>query len=223
MKTIAIVLLAGHSKRFNFSTLKQFYEVQGKPLAYYAIKPFVESKLIKSIVVVYNDEYFEQTKAIASEFDKKIEFVKGGTTRYESVGNALNFLKDKLSENDNVLVHDGARICLEEDQIGTLLDTLKTYEAATLAIPMEDTIAVIKNGLIEEVPDRSKYMKVQTPQAFKFKAILQAHQLPVCAATDDAQLALAIGIKVAVLEGSKKLNKVTTIEDIEVVKANLEN
>lgn len=223
MKTVAIILLAGNSKRFHCGTPKQFFEVGGKPLAYYAIKPFVDSKYIKSIVIVYRDEFLDRIKSITNEFSdlKKIEYVKGGATRYESVGNAINYLKDKLAENDNVLIHDGARLFLEESQIEELIDCLKDYQAATLAIPLEDTIGVIKNGEIEEVPDRNKYMKIQTPQAFKFKAVLLAHQLPVINATDDAQLCLSIGVKVAVIEGSKKLNKVTTLDDINSVKANL--
>ena len=72
------------------------------------------------------------------------------------------------------------------------------------------------------MPDRSKYMKIQTPQAFKFKTIVFAHRLPNTTATDDAQLCLSIGVKVAVVQGSKKLNKVTTLDDIGSVKINLE-
>ena len=64
MKTIAIVLLAGNSKRFHCATPKQFFEVSGKPLAYYSIKPFADSKVIKSIVVVYKDEYLDRIKEI---------------------------------------------------------------------------------------------------------------------------------------------------------------
>jgi 2-C-methyl-D-erythritol 4-phosphate cytidylyltransferase len=223
MKTIAVVLLAGNSKRFHCQTPKQFFEVSGKPLAYYAIKPFVDSKLIKSIIIVYKEEYLERIKEITKEFPKKkIDYVKGGATRYESVGNAINFLEDKLGENDNILIHDGARLFLEENQIEDLLECLKGYQAATLAIPLEDTIGVIKNKELEEVPDRNKYRRIQTPQAFKFKALLLAHHLPTVNATDDAQLCLSIGVKVAVIEGSKKLNKVTTIDDIKSVAANLE-
>jgi 2-C-methyl-D-erythritol 4-phosphate cytidylyltransferase len=223
MKTVAIVLLAGNSKRFHCATPKQFFEVSGKPLAYYSIKPFVDSKVIKSIVIVSKDEYLDRIKDICKEFDKKIDFVKGGETRYESVSNAINFLENKLHDTDNVLIHDGARLFLEENQIEDLVDYLKEYNAATLAIPMEDTLGVIKNGEIQEIPDRSKYMKIQTPQAFKFKTIKLAHELPVNNPTDDTQLCLSIGCKVAVVAGSKKLNKVTTLDDIGSVKVNLED
>lgn len=222
MKTVAIILLAGNSKRFHCPTPKQFFEVSGKPLAYYSIKPFAESKHIKSIVIVYKDEYLEKIQEIAKEFDKKIDLVKGGETRHESVKNAIEFLKSKMHDNDNVLIHDGARLFLEESQIENLIECLKDYQAATLAIPMEDTLGVIKDGEIQEVPDRSKYMKIQTPQAFKFKTIVFAHRLPNTTATDDAQLCLSIGVKVAVVQGSKKLNKVTTLDDIGSVKINLE-
>ena len=223
MKNIAIILLAGDSKRFANAKAKQFYEINNHPLAHYSIKPLATSKSIDSLVIVSKKEDEEKIKEIMAEFNKPVFYVTGGTSRHESVNNALKFLKDKISDDDNILIHDGARPFLEEEQIKELLKTLKKYEAATLAIPLEDTIALVNDDELQEVPNRNKYMKIQTPQAFKFKTLLLAHENCHLDVTDDSQLCLSIGVKVAVIKGSKRLNKVTTIEDIANVEEIIKN
>lgn len=223
MKNIAIILLAGDSKRFAYTEAKQFYIINNHPLAYYSIKPLALSKSIDSLIIVSKSEDMNRIKEIMDEFNKPVSYVIGGTSRHESVHNALMFLKDKINDDDNILIHDGARPFLEEEQIKELLKTLKKYEAATLAIPLEDTIALIDDDELSEVPNRTKYMKIQTPQAFKFKTLLLAHENCHLDATDDSQLCLSIGVKVAIIKGSKRLNKVTTIEDIANVEEIIKN
>lgn len=212
MKNIAIILLAGDSTRFKSDTPKQLYKINGKPLCYYSLKMFYESKLIDEVVIVSKDEYFAELKKYIG--DKKTHFVKGGNSRFESVDNAINYLKDKIDDNDNVLVHDGARILLIEELLKNLIDALKDSKAATLAIPLEDTIGELDGTNIKSFPNRNGFVKIQTPQAFKFKTIKDAHKVKIVAATDDAQLCLKINEKVKYVLGDKSLNKITTIEDI---------
>ncbi len=223
MKNIAIILLAGSSTRFKHTTQKQFYEIEGKPLCYYSIKPFLESRIVDRIAIVSNPKYFDYFKEITKNNQKEIYLIEGGETRYESVDNALNFLKNKIDSQDNVLIHDGARLFLEEEQIQNLIDALKEYKAATLAISLEDTIALISNNELISVPDRNKYMRIQTPQAFKFSTILEAHKNADPLVSDDSQLVLNAKEKVAIVKGNKKLNKVTTIDDIVIVKEIIKN
>lgn len=223
MKTVVIILLAGSSTRFHHTIKKQFYEIEGKPLCFYALKPFFESKLIDEIAIVSNKDYFDYFAELAKDINKKVHFIEGGNTRFNSVDNALNFLKDKLDENDNVLIHDGARLFLEEEEISELINALKISNAATLAIPLEDSIGEVENGELKKVPDRNRYVRIQTPQAFKFKTILKAHKNADPLASDDSQLALDINESVRVIKGSKKLNKVTTIDDIVIVKEIIKN
>lgn len=218
MKNIAIILLAGSSTRFKCATAKQFYEIEGKPLSYYSIKPFLDSKYIDEIVIVSKPEHFDVFKDLVKDSKKTIHYVIGGETRFKSVDNALRFLKERCKANDNILIHDGARLFLKDEQIKDLIDALKDNKAATLAIPLEDTIALIKDGHIKAVPDRKDYMRIQTPQAFKFATILKAHEQDNLDASDDTQLILNLNEKVMIIKGNKKLNKVTTIDDIVIVK-----
>ncbi|MCF0207413.1 MAG: 2-C-methyl-D-erythritol 4-phosphate cytidylyltransferase [Bacteroidales bacterium] len=223
MANIAIILFGGNSTRFKADTSKQLFEVNGHPLAYYAIKPFVISKLIDKIVIVVNESCENKIKEIAKDFDKDIFFVDGGKTRNESVFNALKSIEDTTKDNDIVLIHDGARLCLEEKQIKSLITALNEYDAATLALPMEDTIATTVSDLIKDVPNRNKYVKIQTPQAFRYSSIMYAHEYnKIADASDDTQLAINCGYDVAIIEGSKKLSKITTIEDIEMIRKYLD-
>ncbi|MCR5332584.1 MAG: 2-C-methyl-D-erythritol 4-phosphate cytidylyltransferase [Bacilli bacterium] len=217
MKNIAVILLAGDSTRFKSDSPKQLFEVNGKPLFYYSVKPFVESKHIDSVLVVSKKEYFGDIKKYFNE----VTTIEGGASRHESVKKAISYLKDKVDDNDNVLIHDGARLFLDDEHILKLIEALKDNQAATLALPSEDTLGVIEDGKIVQIPDRSRYVKIQTPQAFKFMTILRAHQVDAFSASDDAQLCLGMNVKVAYVEGSKKFNKVTTIEDIKMVEGYL--
>ena len=217
MKNIAVILLAGDSTRFKSDSPKQLYKVDGKPLFYYSVKPFVESKLIDSVIVVTKKEYFE----IVQKYFRSVILIEGGATRHESVKTAIFYLKDKCENNDNVFVHDGARLFLDDKHLQALIYALDVNDAATLALPSEDTLGFVSHGMLTEIPDRARYFKIQTPQAFKYKTIAKAHEVDNPDASDDAQLCLDMGVNVAIVEGSKRFNKVTTIEDIQMVEGYL--
>lgn len=217
MKNIAIVLLAGDSTRFQCDTPKQLYLLNDKPLCYYSLKPFYDSKIIDEVVIVTKKEYFPIMISNCS-MSKETHLVEGGRTRFDSVDNALEIIKDFAEPEDNIFIHDGARLNLKEEHIKSLKDALVMNNAATLAIPMEDTIGELKNNDFVAFPNRHRFMRIQTPQAFKFKTILKAHELGLNEATDDAQLVLKLGESIKYVMGSKYLNKITTIEDIDWLK-----
>lgn len=220
MINAAIILVAGDSTRFKSSTPKQFYLLNGKPLFWYALEPFAKAKNINKLVVVAKKEHFEEIKKYVPN---DIALIEGGKTRFESVDNALNYLSKELKDDDRVLIHDGARPFVSEEQINNLLQTLDINEAATLAIKVEDTLGIVNNNYLEKIVDRNNAYRIQTPQAFRFKTILNAHKFKQDNPTDDTQLCLSLGIKVAILLGSKKINKITTIEDLYNVGAILKN
>lgn len=223
MKNIAIILFGGNSTRFKNEVLKQFYIVNDKPLCFYSLQPFLKSNKIDLLIIVTNNAYHDIFKKYLK--DKPYYFVENGEQRFDSVDNALKFLKENrlAGDDDNVLIHDGARPLVEEKNIVDLLDALKTYKAATMAIKLEDTIAKVENGIIVEVPNRNEYVRIQTPQAFKFKTIFDNHIEKKHLVSDDTQLVLKSKEKIKIVEGNKKLYKITTVEDINYLKAMLKN
>lgn len=223
MKNIAIILFGGNSTRFKNDVLKQFYIVNDKPLCFFSLQPFINSKNIDLIIVVTNKNHQDIFEKYLE--NKEYYFVDNGEQRFDSVDNALKFLKanNLADDNDNILIHDGARPLVEEKNIVDLLEALKTYNAATLAIKLEDTIAKIENDVIVDVPNRNEYVRIQTPQAFKFKTIFDNHNVKNHLASDDTQLLLKSKEKIKIVEGNKKLYKITTVEDIIYLKAMLKN
>lgn len=225
MKNSLIILLAGNSTRFSNKIKKQFFSINNKPLIYYTISSFEKSPLIDEISLVCQKEDKTLLNKIIEQynFKKIINIVIGGKTRQESVKNAIDSLS--LKDDDNLLIHDGARPLVSSSFIENIIKALENNEAATAAIKMEDTIAIANNDfVISSFEDREKYYRIQTPQAFKFGVIKMAHELAKNdSASDDAQLVKAIGKKVAIVLGDKKMFKVTTLEDAFYIESIVKN
>jgi 2-C-methyl-D-erythritol 4-phosphate cytidylyltransferase/2-C-methyl-D-erythritol 2,4-cyclodiphosphate synthase len=115
---------------------------------------------------------------------------------------------EAIEDADVVLIHDAARAFLPAAVIDRLLDALETNDGAVPVLPVVDTLARAAGALGETVP-REGLVRVQTPQAFRFEAILSAHRAWTGSATDDAQVARAAGISVATVEGDPMLEKLT--------------
>lgn len=225
MRTSVVILLAGSSTRFKSSVKKQFFEINNKPLFYYAINSFEKSKAIDEITLVVEKSLINEYKNFVDKvgFKKIKNIVSGGKERQESVYNGLQALN--LDENDIVFIHDGARPIVPLDVIDNCIKEAKKYDAVTTAIKIEDTIASINSELdIQDFPNRETLYRVQTPQVFKFGLIKRAHEeFKNQCLTDDAQLVKKLGKNIKIVEGNKIMNKITTIEDINFVKEFIKN
>lgn len=226
MKRFALILLAGDSTRFHSETPKQFYLVNDKPLIYYTIKSFQDAKNIDGILLVSKEEYINKVKDIIVKYNlTKVKGIcVGGNSRQESVYNGLNMLSEVLSPNDIVFIHDGARPLVKEELIDSLINSLDTYQGATAAISSKDTIAMVDNAHMEMVGvlDRSQVYRIQTPQAFHFGIIKEAHEMYKGKnVTDDSQLLQGV-FPIKIVLGDDSLVKITTMEDIKYLKVLLE-
>ena len=224
MKIAAIILLAGRSERFSSNTKKQFFPINGKPLIYYTISSFEKADKIDEITLVSQKEDQAEIEKINAKYNfKKIKrIVEGGETRNESVNHGIKSLD--LEDNDIVLIHDGARPLVPTKVINDMIAKLDKYEAVTAAIKVEDTIGVSASGdKIESFEDRNKLYRIQTPQGFRYKLIKKAHKSCNKNVTDDAQLALALSKDVGIVIGDKRMNKITTIEDINNLETIIKN
>lgn len=216
MNTVAILLLAGKSTRFDSETSKQVFSLGGKPVFTYPLLALNNSNLIQEICVVTDEKNLKEISSFVNDNNiSKAKVILGGETRQESVENGLKFFESKSGE-DLVLIHDGARPLLNEEIIERVIESTKMYGAVTTYIPMEDTAAVSDQGnSIMEFIDRSKLVRIQTPQAFKLDLIREAHKYAGDKyATDDCSLVMALPHQVKLILGSKKLTKLTTLEDL---------
>ena len=218
MKNIAIILLGGTGTRFGDDLPKQFYKVNNKPLIYYTITSFERSPLIDEIVLVANKDHKALLEEVLNEYEftKIKHIVEGGITRQESALMGLFSLKDYLDRSDNVLIHDCARPLVDEEIIKELIEALDTHVGATVALPSTDTVTLIDKNNMEIVGtlNREEVYLIQTPQAFKYGAIFDAHLMYQGKnVSDDTQLLSGI-TPIKIIKGNKKLLKITTKEDI---------
>jgi 2-C-methyl-D-erythritol 4-phosphate cytidylyltransferase len=216
-----IVCAAGQGKRMGLGRNKQFLELQGKPLLIHTLHQWEKSSVIKEITVVVGPGEVEKVQELirGEQWSKAYTVVVGGNERQESVYQGLLSLTTH-SYPDIVLIHDGARPFFALQEIERLIESARLHGAAVLAVPMKDTIKrVTGEGRIEETLDRSKLWAIQTPQAFTYSLIMQAHQWAReegILATDDASLVEKLNKPVYIVQGSYNNIKLTTPEDIDL-------
>jgi 2-C-methyl-D-erythritol 4-phosphate cytidylyltransferase/2-C-methyl-D-erythritol 2,4-cyclodiphosphate synthase len=209
----AIVVAAGKGERAGQGVPKQFARWQGKPLLRHSVEVLASCD-IAPIVVVIPEDWRETALAALAGLDG-IRLVAGGATRQQSVANGLETLTGDAPAR--VLIHDAARPKLPAAVIERLLDALRGHDAAVPVLPVTDSLLHEDNGMMGEPAPREVLRRVQTPQAFRFEAILKAHrdwQGPADAG-DDAQVARRAGLDVALVEGDEALRKLTFAGDFE--------
>lgn len=222
MRVGVIVCAAGQGKRMVLGKNKQFLELQGKPLLIHTLQQWeYSSSDIKDITVVVGQGEVERVEELihSEQWSKNYTVVVGGDERQESVYQGLLAIANP-QQPDIVLIHDGARPFFTLEEVEELIKKTRLHGAAVLAVPMKDTIKRVTNeGQIEETLDRSKLWAVQTPQAFTYPLILQAHQWAreeSIIATDDASLVEKLMSPVYIVQGSYNNIKLTTPEDIDL-------
>ena len=213
-KLAAVVLMAGSSIRFGGPKNKQFCLLNGKPVFAYSIETFAKQKNISDFVIVVNEDNKKDVQNYVSKNNINARLVLGGATRQESVDHALAALN--LDENDVVIIHDAARPLVDAFIINQVAKVAIEYGAATAYIEAVDTTAIQneRNEIVSFIP-RQSVAQIQTPQAFKFGLLKQAHaNVNSNDATDDCSLILKQNHIVKLVKGDKKFHKITTIEDI---------
>ena len=226
-RNTAIVLAAGQGKRMNSKVQKQFLLIKGKPVLYYSLSCFQNSREIEEIIVVTGKDsinFCKQEIIEAYGFSKVKAVIAGGRERYDSVYAGLCACED----SDYVFIHDGARPFLTEDMIRRGKEAVLASGACVIGMPSKDTIKIAdENGMVASTPSRSLVWNIQTPQIFSYTAIREAYerarQQNMADITDDAMVMERFGnMKIKLVEGSYENIKITTPEDILVAEKILE-
>lgn len=224
-KYTAVVLAAGAGKRMNTKVHKQYLEVAGKPLLYYTLKAFEESRVDDIVLVTGAGEELYCRREIVEKYGfHKIKAVTaGGKERYHSVYQGLLAAEG----TDYVLIHDGARPLVEQAVIERCMESVEKYQACAVGMPVKDTIKIVDGELFAKgTPDRSNLWQVQTPQTFSYALIREAYckmlQQEDAVITDDAMVVERMtSVPVKLIEGSYRNIKITTPEDLLLMEAYL--
>jgi 2-C-methyl-D-erythritol 4-phosphate cytidylyltransferase/2-C-methyl-D-erythritol 2,4-cyclodiphosphate synthase len=211
---IALVVAAGSGIRLGGEVPKQFLPLAGKPLLRHCLETFAAHPRVDRVKVVINATYRPLYDAATQGLDL-MEPAIGGATRQESVRNGLESLVGDAP--DLVLIHDAARPFIDVPTIDRTIDVLKEHQGALVAVQVVDTLKRAQGPYSGETVDRSGLWRAQTPQAFHFAPILAAHRKAASGPemTDDAAVAEAAGMKVALVQGIVNNFKVTTRADFE--------
>jgi 2-C-methyl-D-erythritol 4-phosphate cytidylyltransferase len=220
--TTGIIMAAGSSKRFGQNKL--LADINGTPVLAHAIEGFEKSSFISSIIVVVSESIKSSVLKIVKdyEFQKIKSIIQGGKTRQESVKNALDFIKENEISCSIVVIHDGARPLVNHKNIDRCIQGAVKNRAATLGIRPKDTIKQSDSPfskVIISTPKRELLWAIQTPQAFEFELLYEAHEIAVkngYSSTDDCALVENVGIKPVVIEGDYRNLKITTPEDLDI-------
>lgn len=215
MRVAALIVAAGKGERAGGATPKQFQMLGGKPVLRWSVEALrgVPGGL-QSLVIVSNDP--ERTRAIAPD----ALIAPGGQTRMESVQAGLAALAG--DPPDVVLIHDAARPGLDLLTLDRLLDALTTAPATAPFAPGADSLRRIDpEGRLIDCPPRDALVRVQTPQAFSYAAIVAAYAAWPSGrvAADDLEVAHAFGLPARLVLGSSRLAKITHPEDFAVLES----
>lgn len=212
MYNVAVILGAGNSTRMGLDKSKLLLEIGGKTVIERTVDKFLDMAEIDEIIVVCRECDIEKFSELLP--DESVSFVIGGSTRQESVKNAV----ETIDECDYIIIHDGARPFVSVNTIVKTLDEAQIKKAAATGVYVKDTIKVIDDDLnIISTPERKKLVSIQTPQIFDFKTYKDALAKAVEENkdfTDDCQLVENLGLKVGVVIGEYENIKITTKSDI---------
>ena len=223
-KKIAVIPAAGMGIRMGISIPKQFLLIQDILILALTLMAFQESDHIDHIIVVVPKDEIKRCKQDIIEkynITKTYKVVAGGKRRQDSVRFGLYAAQQIADDNDLVLIHDGVRPFINEGLIANLIEEAQSHKAVVVGIPAKDTVKEVdENGYVVNTLRRERLWLIQTPQVFRFKDILYAHEKAYSESwegiTDDAMLLERLEIPVKVIMGSEDNIKITTPSDLKL-------
>jgi 2-C-methyl-D-erythritol 4-phosphate cytidylyltransferase / 2-C-methyl-D-erythritol 2,4-cyclodiphosphate synthase len=214
-RTAAILVAAGRGLRAGAGGPKQYRSIGGKTVIFRAMEAFCAHPGVAAVQPVLHPDDFQMFNDAVSGLVYQPP-TNGGATRQASVHAGLEALASQ--KPDIVLIHDAARPFVSPAVISRAIDAASRTGAAIPAIVVADTVKLVDaDGNIEATPERARLRIAQTPQSFRYDAILDAHRRAAREGrhdfTDDAALAEWAGLTVATFEGDVANMKLTTPED----------
>jgi 2-C-methyl-D-erythritol 4-phosphate cytidylyltransferase len=224
MRVSALIPAAGMGKRMAAGINKQYLLLAGRPILAHTLAVFEQACCVDDVyLIVPEDEipFCRESVVDRYGFAKVRRIVAGGSERQYSVLNGLRAMESPRKD-DVVLIHDGVRPFVPLHILEDSVEMARLHDAALVAVQVKDTVKVVKDGVVLETPPRESLWLAQTPQAFRYGVISDAHERAVAEGwlgTDDASLVERIGTPVHIVRGDYGNFKITTPEDLILAEA----
>jgi 2-C-methyl-D-erythritol 4-phosphate cytidylyltransferase / 2-C-methyl-D-erythritol 2,4-cyclodiphosphate synthase len=209
---VSLVVASGRGERFGGAVPKQYQRLAGRPVLRHCLKTFARHPgigAVRAVIHPADRELYEEAAQGLALLDPE----DGGATRQDSVRLGLESLA--ADPPDLVLIHDGVRALIAPALIDRVIHGLRTAAAVLPAMPVTDTLKRVETHAVAGTVDRRGLYRAQTPQGFRYPAILDAHRaFAGQSMTDDCALAEAAGLKVAVVAGEEDNLKITEPSDL---------
>ena len=221
---VAIVLAGGKGTRLGANVPKAYVEVVGKPLIVYCLETLENNDLIAGIQIVAEDTWIPEIEEWLRKYGlrkKLMGFSKPGENRQLSIYNALVDLKDKISDEDYVFIHDSARPLLSDMMIKKSFDAMEGFDGVIPVLPMKDTVYVSSDGKqIDSLLKRQEIYAGQAPETFVFGKYMKANEQMMESGEIDmingsTEPAVKAGMKMHLIPGDERNFKITTQEDLD--------
>lgn len=228
MSNIALIIAGGSGNRMGQDIPKQFLHVDGCPIIIHTMQCFQRHPDVDAISVVCLKGWETVLQAYANQFNiTKLKWIfPGGTSGMESIHNGIYGLKDQGCEDDDlVMIHDSVRPLLSQDIISSNIAICQAYGYAITGIQCREAILESEDGFVSRTSiPRDTLIRTQTPQTFRLGKILEVHEEAKRKGIMDSVASCTLiaevgGREMHIVPGSEKNIKVTTVEDIEILKA----
>lgn len=215
---------AGAGSRMGTRTPKQFLTIGRRSILEVTLGHFQAPPLVHEIVIALPGPHLPRARRLLGRHRPPRRpvphLIVGGATRQESVWRALQ--ADRAREPDIVVVHDAVRPFITRDLVRLVVRAALARGAAICALPITETVKRVRGEIVEATLDRSELWAVQTPQAFRYPLLREAHEKALrdgFVGTDEAMLVERLGHPVHVVRGLESNIKVTTPADLRRVRA----
>ena len=223
---IALIIAGGSGNRMGQDIPKQFIHIDGAPIVIHTMMCFQRHPDIQQIAIVCLKGWETVLQSYANQFNiTKLKYIfPGGDSGMESIHNGIyGLLEAGCDGEDLVLIHDAVRPLLSQDIISGNIATCKAYGYAVTGIKCREAILESEDGFSTSIP-RDRLIRTQTPQTFRLKNIISAHEEAkekgITNSVASCTLCAELGNRMMhLVPGSEKNIKVTTVEDLEILKA----
>lgn len=226
---IGLLIAGGSGNRMGQDIPKQFMHVEGAPIIIHTMQCFQMHPDISAIAVVCLKGWDTVLQSYANQFNiSKLRWIfPGGRSGFESIHNGIYGLKDAGCDDDDlVLIHDSVRPLLSQEIISSNIAICKAYGYAVTGIKCREAILESLDGFTTKTSiPRDTLIRTQTPQTFRLKNIINAHEIARGKGIIDSVASCTLiaelkeDIEMHIVPGSEKNIKITTVEDLEILKA----